>query len=85
MADAPHGDIAAMSFEAALKELEEIVGRLEQGRISLEESISIYERGEHLKSHCEKMLKDAEARIDKITLRPDGTPQGKEPFKTDER
>ena len=85
MADAPHGDIAAMSFEAALKELEEIVGRLEQGRISLEESISIYERGEHLKSHCEKMLKDAEARIDKITLRPDGTPQGTEPFKTDER
>jgi exodeoxyribonuclease VII small subunit len=85
MADAPHGDIAAMSFEAALKELEEIVGRLEQGRISLEESISIYERGELLKAHCEKMLKNAEARIDKITLRPDGTPQGTEPFKTDER
>lgn len=83
MADAPHGDIAAMSFEAALKELEEIVGRLEQGRISLEESISFYERGEYLKAHCEKMLKDAEARIDKITLRPDGTPQGTEPFKTE--
>ena len=82
MADA-HGDIAAMSFEAALKELEEIVGRLEQGRIGLEESISIYERGERLKAHCEKMLKDAEARIEKITLRPDGTPQGTEPFKAD--
>ena len=72
-----------MSFEAALKELEEIVGRLEQGRIGLEESISIYERGERLKAHCEKMLKDAEARIEKITLRPDGTPQGTEPFKAD--
>jgi exodeoxyribonuclease VII small subunit len=83
MADAPHGDIAAMSFEAALKEREEIVGRLEQGRIGLEESITIYERGEHLKAHCEKMLQDAEARIQKITLRPDGTPQGTEPFKAD--
>ncbi|HEY7765404.1 MAG TPA: exodeoxyribonuclease VII small subunit [Aestuariivirgaceae bacterium] len=80
MADAPHGDIAAMSFEVALKELEDIVGRLEQGRISLEESISIYERGERLKAHCEKLLNDAEARIDKITLRSDGTPQGSEPF-----
>ena len=83
MSDTPHGDIAAMSFEVALKELEDIVERLEQGRISLEESISIYERGEHLKAHCEKMLKDAEARIDKITLRPDGTPQGTEPFKAE--
>jgi exodeoxyribonuclease VII small subunit len=83
MVDAPHGDIEAMSFEAALKELEDIVARLEQGRISLEESISIYERGEHLKAHCEKMLKDAEARIEKITLRPDGSPQGTEPFKAD--
>jgi exodeoxyribonuclease VII small subunit len=83
MADAPHGDIAAMSFETALKELEDIVARLEQGRISLEESISIYERGEHLKAHCEKLLKDAEARIEKITLRSDGTPQGSEPFKAE--
>ena len=83
MADAPHGDIAAMSFEAALKELEDIVARLEQGRISLEESISIYERGEHLKAHCEKLLKDAETRIDKITLRSNGTPQGSEPFKAE--
>ena len=81
MADSPHADIGAMSFEAALKELEDIVARLEQGRIGLEESIAIYERGEHLKAHCEKMLKDAEARIDKITLRADGSPHGTEPFK----
>jgi exodeoxyribonuclease VII small subunit len=81
MADATHADVARMSFETALAELEGIVEKLEGGKIGLEESISIYERGERLKAHCEKMLKDAEARIDKITLRSDGTPQGTEPLK----
>ena len=57
-----------MSFEAALAELEQIVGKLEGGKAPLAESIAIYERGEALKAHCEALLKAAEARIEKITL-----------------
>jgi exodeoxyribonuclease VII small subunit len=74
-------DIAEMNFETALKELETIVERLESGRIDLEQSIAIYERGEELKKHCEKLLQQAEARIEKITLKQDGTPAGLEPLK----
>jgi exodeoxyribonuclease VII small subunit len=73
-------DIASLSFEKALAQLEEIVNRLESGKADLEQSIEIYERGEALKKHCEKLLKDAEARIEKITLKPDGTPLGTEPL-----
>ena len=83
MAEDTHADIAQMSFETALAELEGIVEKLEGGKIGLEESISIYERGERLKSHCEKLLKDAEARIEKINLRADGTAQGTEPLKVE--
>ncbi|WP_116653016.1 exodeoxyribonuclease VII small subunit [Pelagibacterium sediminicola] len=73
-------DIAEMSFEAALDELEKIVQQLESGRAPLQESIAIYERGEALKRHCEGLLKKAEARIEKITLARDGTPTGTEPL-----
>lgn len=76
-------DIASLPFEKALAELEAIVTRLESGKVDLEQSIAIYERGEALKKHCEKLLKDAEARIEKITLRPDGTPSGTEPLDVD--
>ena len=55
-----------MSFEAALKELETIVSRLEQGEVDLEDSIALYERGQALKSHCEAKLKSAESRLEKI-------------------
>ena len=55
-----------MSFEAALKELEQIVARLEQGEVDLEDSIAWYERGQALKAHCEKKLKAAESRLEKI-------------------
>ena len=79
MADSSTDDIKAMSFEAALKELETIVGKLESGQAPLAESIAIYERGEALKSHCESLLKAAEARIEKITLR-NGKPVGTEPL-----
>ena len=58
--------IDSMSFELALKELEQIVGRLEQGEVELEESIALYERGQALKAHCEKKLKSAEGRLEKI-------------------
>ena len=73
-------DVKSMSFETALKELESIVGNLERGDVELEQSIKIYERGEALKAHCEKQLRDAEARIEKITLKPDGTPSGTTPL-----
>ncbi|MGA7656785.1 MAG: exodeoxyribonuclease VII small subunit [Methylocella sp.] len=76
-------DIAAMSFEAALKELELIVDRLEKGTVELEESIAIYARGEALKRHCSDLLKNAEQRIEKITLGADGRPGGTEPLDVD--
>jgi len=68
-----------LSFEAALAELEDIVSRLEQGEVDLEDSIALYERGTALKSHCEKKLKGAEARLEKIVLGPDGV-KGSEPM-----
>lgn len=65
-------DVAAMSFEQALKELEDIVRRLEAGEVDLESSIEIYGRGVALKRHCEAKLKAAQERIEKISLGPDG-------------
>lgn len=65
-------DIAALDFEAALAALEDIVGKLESGAVSLEDSIDMYTRGTWLKRHCENKLRLAEARIEKITLREDG-------------
>ena len=82
MTDTP-ADINKMPFEAALAELEGIVAKLEQGAVPLEESIKIYERGEALKSHCDKLLKNAEMRIEKITLSADGKPQGAAPLDVD--
>lgn len=72
--------IADLPFEQALEELERIVRRLERGEVPLAESIEIYERGEALKRHCEALLKRAEARIEKITLGPDGRPSGTAPL-----
>ncbi len=71
-------EIAALPFERALAELEDIVTRLERGSVALEESIEIYERGEALKRHCETLLRSAEMRIEKITLGTDGQPSGVE-------
>ncbi len=73
-------DSAALPFEAAMSELEAIVRRLEEGRVELEESIAIFERGEALKRHCETLLRNAEARIEKIALGPDGAPAGVVPL-----
>ncbi len=73
-------DIAEMSFERALKELESIVGRLERGDVELEESITIYERGEALKEHCDRLLKQAEAKVEKLAFNADGSPRGTEPL-----
>ncbi|MFL2834146.1 MAG: exodeoxyribonuclease VII small subunit [Alphaproteobacteria bacterium] len=65
-------DIKDLSFEQALSELEEIVEKLEQGDIDLEDSIDIYERGNLLKAHCEKKLESAKMKVDKIISQPDG-------------
>jgi exodeoxyribonuclease VII small subunit len=75
-----HADIREMAFERSLKELEHIVGRLERGDVELEESITIYERGEALKDHCDRLLKQAEAKVEKLTLGANGQPTGTEPF-----
>ena len=77
---ADNDDVKTLSFEAALAQLEDIVGKLESGKAPLAESIAIYERGEALKAHCEAQLKAAEARIEKITLSRDGNPTGTEPL-----
>ncbi|MGP8232708.1 MAG: exodeoxyribonuclease VII small subunit [Methylovirgula sp.] len=76
-------DIATLSFESAMKELEQIVDRLEKGNVELEESIAIYARGEALKARCEALLKSAEQRIQKITLGADGAPTGTAPLDVD--
>jgi exodeoxyribonuclease VII small subunit len=73
-------DIKDLSFEQSLKELEGIVSRLERGDVALEESINIYERGEALRAHCDRVLKQAEARIEKLTFNADGTPSGTQPL-----
>lgn len=62
-----------LSFEAAMTELESIVKDLESGKISLEQSITAYERGMALKAHCEKKLHDAQMKIEKIVAAPNGT------------
>jgi exodeoxyribonuclease VII small subunit len=68
-------DVTGLSFEAALRELETIVARLEQGEVELEDSIALYERGQGLKAHCEAKLKAAEGRLEKIVLGASG-PEG---------
>jgi exodeoxyribonuclease VII small subunit len=78
-----NADVAGLPFEAALKELEGIVARLERGDVALEESIDIYTRGEALKARCDALLKQAEARIEKITLGADGKPTGTTPLDVD--
>ena len=65
-----------LSFEAALKELETIVARLEQGEVDLEDSIALYERGQALKGHCEAKLKSAESRLEKIVQGANGPAVG---------
>jgi exodeoxyribonuclease VII small subunit len=69
-------DIATMPFEAALAELEQIVDQLEKGAVALDKSIELYERGEALKKRCDQLLKNAEMRIEKITLAADGAVKG---------
>ncbi|KKC25462.1 exodeoxyribonuclease VII small subunit [Sphingomonas sp. SRS2] len=78
MTDAP--TFADLSFEDALKQLEAIVRQLESGDVPLDDSISLYARGDALKRQCEERLKAAQARIEKISIGVDGAPRGTEPF-----
>lgn len=73
-------DVLTMPFEEALQELERIVDQLEKGTVSLDEFIRLYERGEALKKRCDELLKNAEMRIEKITLAADGKATGVEPL-----
>jgi exodeoxyribonuclease VII small subunit len=75
-----HPEIASLSFEESLKALEAIVARLESGDAALDESIDLYTRGDALRAQCEARLKDAQMRIEKISLGSDGTPSGAVPF-----
>lgn len=69
-----------MNFETALKALEEIVHKLESGEAPLDEAIALYERGHALRALCQQRLDNAKARIEAITLGPDGTPTGTQAF-----
>ena len=75
-----NSDVTQLTFERAIEELETIVRRLEEGKVPLEESVAIYERGELLKRRCEDLLRQAEARVEKITLDAAGKPTGTAPL-----
>jgi exodeoxyribonuclease VII small subunit len=79
LADNALPDVGTLSFEVALKQLEEIVTKLERGDVALEESIAIYERGEALKKRCEALLAQAEERVEKIRSQ-EGKAVGVDPF-----
>jgi len=72
-------EISSLSFEEAMKQLEGVVRDLESGNVELEKSIALYEQGAKLKSHCETKLKEAEEKVARITLGPDGQPTGATP------
>jgi exodeoxyribonuclease VII small subunit len=80
MAQKTNDDVQQLPFERAIEELESIVKRLEEGKVPLEESVAIYERGEVLKRRCEELLRAAEARVEKISLDAAGKPTGTAPL-----
>jgi exodeoxyribonuclease VII small subunit len=71
--------IGEMSFEEAIRELEQVVSALDRGDVALEESIKLYERGAALKARCEAKLKEAEEKVAQITLDSNGQPTGTTP------
>ena len=75
-------DIAALAFEDALAELERIVRQLEEGKAKLDDAIHSYERGTWLKRHCEAKLREAQAKVDRITIAAEGS-IGAEPARLD--
>ena len=75
-------DVATLNFEEALGEFEQLVRRLEDARLPLDQAIAAYERGVHLRNHCSKQIADVRLRVEKITSQPDGT-LTTEPLKID--
>lgn len=71
---AKQADVASLSFEEALAELEQIVRGLEAGKVKLDEAVGAYERGAQLKRHCEAKLAEAKAKVERIVLQQDGVP-----------
>jgi exodeoxyribonuclease VII small subunit len=78
-------EISALSFEDALRALEDVVRKLESGEVPLDDSISLYERGEALRKHCQARLDAAQARIERIVAGPDGAATGTQPFDDPDR
>ena len=78
-------NIETLSFEDALRALETIVRQLESGEVPLEDSISLYEKGDKLRQHCQKRLDAAQARIERIVTGPDGAAAGTQPFDATDR
>ena len=76
-------DLSKLNFEDALKRLEDIVRKLENGDVPLDQSIALYSEGEQLRGLCQQRLEAAQAKIEKITLDRDGKPQGTAPFDAD--
>ena len=76
-------EIVSLSFEDALRSLEDVVRRLESGEVPLDQSIELYERGEALRAHCQARLDAAQARIEKIVAGPDGRASHSVPFDSD--
>ena len=76
--DAPN--IADMSFEEALRALQQVVRQLEDGEVPLDQSIALYERGEKLRAHCQARLDAAQARIEKIVTDSEGRATGTVPL-----
>ena len=76
MTDTP---VSKMTFEQAMAELEQVVGKLERGDVALDDSIKLYERGAELKKRCETKLKEAEEKVAAITLDDKGQPKGTTP------
>ena len=73
-------DISKLSFEQAMNELEDVVAKLENGQVPLEDSIKLYEMGNDLKKYCEQTLKEAEEKGSQITFSNDGSVSGTKPI-----
>ena len=76
----PERPVAGMSFEEAIRELEQVVNRLERGEVALDESIRLYERGAELRRRCEAKLAEAEEKVARITTDAGGAATGTEPL-----
>src|SRR4029453_3148853 len=83
MAENNNADVKKMPFERAIEELESIVKRLEEGKVPLEESVAIYERGEALKARCDELLRQGEGGVARIKLDANGRTNGSTPLDVD--